>query len=113
LSGDGPYDYPWAARTSIVWHSPRPEEPPIGVCLGCNRIFRQDDEDYDVWKKRRSFSTRSVGGVEVPLDYADKRKLETEGLAALIGPQYQDYTGWQNLPEDAYVDPDPMAWETC
>lgn len=47
-----------AGRTSIVWHTLNTGEE-AGFCTNCLREFRNSDEDFEKWRKKKSFNTPS------------------------------------------------------
>lgn len=54
-------------KSSIVWHTLRTKET-VGVCLHCNRKFRENDFDYWLWRKKPSLSYGSSDSSENPVN---------------------------------------------
>lgn len=48
-------------RTCIVWHTSDSTET-FGICSNCQRIFRDNDPDYGVWRRKPSINKQSRAG---------------------------------------------------
>lgn len=42
-------------RTCIVWHQTDATEV-VGICTNCQRIFRETDEDFMLWRRKQSIN---------------------------------------------------------
>jgi hypothetical protein len=62
-------------RTSIVWHKSDSTET-FGICTNCQRIFRDNDPDYQEWRQKPCFNKASASGVR---EYADPVAAKERG----------------------------------
>ena len=56
-----------AGRTSIIWHRGDVGQT-TGICTVCQRIFKQSDPDFYVWRKKKSFNKDSASGFRTVMD---------------------------------------------
>jgi len=50
-----------AGRTSIIWHRTDASEV-LGICTNCQRLFRDNEPDYNKWRMMPSFNRMSMSG---------------------------------------------------
>ena len=56
-----------AGRTSIIWHRGDVGQT-TGICTVCQRIFKQSDPDFYIWRKKKSFNKDSASGFRTVMD---------------------------------------------
>lgn len=62
-----------AGRTSIVWHRGDVGQV-FGVCTVCGRIFKEDDPDFALWRRKKSFNRESASGFRTVFDPIKARR---------------------------------------
>lgn len=55
------------SRTSIIWHKTDSSET-LGICTNCQRIFHDNEPDYQEWRSKPCFNKPSASGNR---EYAD------------------------------------------